>query len=123
MANEGRVTVSMSATGGLATGELTKTFDWTASQGEAKLLQTIGTTEETVTFVDISSNGQIMLQNEDATNYVQVGFSAGVYGIRLKPGANGGGIPAEFTLEPGATLYMKANTAACRVSVWHLGGA
>jgi hypothetical protein len=121
MANEGRVTVSMSATGGVSTGELTKTFDWGVSQGDAKLLPSIGTTEETVTFTDIGTNGQIVLQNKDATNYVQVGFSTGVYGIRLKPGT-GGGIPVAFTLEPGATLYMKANTAACRVSVWHLGG-
>lgn len=123
MANEGKVTVSMSATGGLATGSLEKSFDWSVSQGAAQLIQTIGTTEETITFTDIATNGVVTLQNEDPTNYVSVGFSTGVYGIRLKPGSNGGGIPIEITLEPGAVLYAVANTAACRVSVWHLGGA
>ena len=117
MANEGKLTVSMSATGGLATGSLEKSFDWVATQGAAQLIQAIGTTEEPIAFTDIGTNGYIVLKNLDATNYIQVGVSTGVYAIRLKAGE-----VAAFHFEPGASLVAKANTAACRLAVWHLGG-
>jgi len=91
---------------------------WVTTYGSDDRFHSIGTTEESITFTDISVNGWVKLVNEDATNYVQVGFSTGVYGIRLKPG-----FFAEFFLEPGATIYLKANTAACRVRASHLGAA
>ncbi len=119
MANEGTVTISLGATGGISTGTLTKRFDWVVSQGQSVFTQTVGTTEEPMSsFVYTATNGYIAIKNEDATNYVQIGFSAGVYGIRLKAG-----MLAVMFLEPGAAPVWKANTAACRVSVWHLGGA
>ena len=75
----------------------------------------IGTSEETAgpVFGDIGTEGWVCIYNLDATNYVQVGFSRPVYGMRLY----GGGAPADFFIEPGATLYLKANTAACNVRV------
>lgn len=75
----------------------------------------VGTTEETAgpTFGDIGTEGLCVVYNLDSTNYVQVGFSTGVYGIRLR----GGSAPAMFFLEPNATLYLKANTAACNVRI------
>ena len=77
-------------------------------------VKNVGTSEESVTaFGDISNNGVMYLYNLDATNYVSVGFSTGVYGIRLKPG----GIPAVFNGEPTADLYLLANTAACDVLI------
>ena len=75
----------------------------------------VGTSEETAgpSFGDIGTEGLCIVYNLDTTNYVQVGFATGVYGIRLY----GGWAPATFTLEPNATLYLKANTAACNVRV------
>lgn len=75
----------------------------------------IGTSEETAgpTFGDIGTEGWVCIYNLDATNYVQVGFATTVYGMRLY----GAGAPADFFIEPGATLYLKANTAACNVRI------
>lgn len=74
----------------------------------------IGTTEESVTFTDITTPGLCFLYNLDATNYVQWGPATGVYQGRLK--ANDA--PACFRLDNGATtLYLKANTAACTVQI------
>jgi len=76
-------------------------------------VNTIPTSEEAVTsFGSITTEGWCFLHNLDGTNYVEVGFSTGVYGIRLESGET-----AMFRLNPGADLYMKANTAACRVYV------
>ena len=75
----------------------------------------VGTSEETAgpTFGDIGTEGLCIIYNLDSANYVQVGFATGVYGMRLY----GGWAPATFTLEPNATLYLKANTASCNVRV------
>lgn len=75
----------------------------------------VGTSEETAgpSFGDIGTEGLCIIYNLDPTNYVQVGFATGVYGMRLR----GAGAPAIFFLEPNATLYLKANTAACNVRV------
>ena len=79
------------------------------------VVQSVGTSEETAgpSFGDIGTEGLCIVYNLDSTNYVQVGFATGVYGMRLR----GGSAPAMFFLEPNATLYLKANTAACNVRV------
>lgn len=76
---------------------------------------TIGTSEESITFTDIATNGWCKLANLDTTNYVEWGFSTGVYGGKLVAGDECG----PFRLNAGATLYLKANTAACRVRIIH----
>ena len=81
--------------------------------GQDDRKHSIGTTEESITLTDVSTNGFVLLHNLDSTNYVQWGFATGVYGGRMKAGETAG----PFRLEPGATLYLKANTAACRVRV------
>ena len=75
----------------------------------------VGTSEETAgpAFGDIGTEGLCVIYNLDPTNYVQIGFATTVYGMRLY----GGSVPAMFTLEPNATLYLKANTAACNVRI------
>jgi len=73
----------------------------------------VGTSEENTTFPDLSTEGWAAIQNQDATNYVEWGFSTGVYGGRLKAGEF-----AIFRVNPSATLYMKANTSACKVVVY-----
>lgn len=79
------------------------------------VVHNIGTSEETAgpTFGDIGTEGYMVVYNLDGTNYVQMGFSTGVYGKRLYPSS----APDEGFIEPGATLYLKANTAACRVRI------
>jgi hypothetical protein len=86
-----------------------------SGSGQDDRKHTIGTTEESITFTDIATNGMVFLHNLDTTNYVQWGFSTGVYGGRLKAGHTAG----PFQMEPGATLYLKANTASCRVRISH----
>ena len=75
----------------------------------------VGTAEETAgpSFGDIGTEGFCVIYNLDPTNYVQVGFATTVYGMRLR----GASAPAMFFLEPNATIYLKANTAACNVRV------
>ena len=77
-------------------------------------VSSIGTSEESIaTFGDVASEGIVYIRNLDATNYVQIGFATGVYGMRLAAGHI-----AQFTAEPGLTVYFKANTAACNVEVF-----
>lgn len=73
----------------------------------------VGTSEENNAFTELTTEGWIAMQNLDATNYVEWGFSTGVYGGRLKAGEF-----AIFRTNPALTLYMKANTAACKVVVY-----
>lgn len=75
----------------------------------------VGTSEETAgpAFGDIGTEGLCVIYNLDPTNYVQIGFATGVYGMR----ARGANMPVMFFLEPNATLYLKANTAACNVRI------
>lgn len=75
----------------------------------------IGTAEEAITFTDITTEGWLFLKNLDGTNYVQWGpESAGAMVVmgRLKPGEE-----ACFRMDSGATLRLKANTAACNVDI------
>ncbi len=81
--------------------------------GQFDVKPTIGTSEESITFTDIATNGWAMLINMDTTNYVEWGFSTGVYGGKMNPGEPAG----PFRMKPGATLYLKADTGACRVRI------
>ena len=92
----------------------TVSIDMSGSGGPTPGFKIIGTTEESEAFAELTTEGMLWMLNLDATNYVQWGFSAGVYGGRLKPN----GPPAQFQMEPGLTLYLKANTAACNVLVY-----
>ena len=85
------------------------TFDQ-AAVGAAAGVQAIGTTEESLSTGDLTTYGWLFIRNLDAANYVQLGFSTGVYGCRLEAGE-----PAVFRTEPAGTIYLKADTAACDV--------
>lgn len=94
-----------------------------AAVGKSDQILTIGTSEEDVTLVDVSTEGVCVLQNMDTTNYVSWGkkdASGNMQAIgRLPaaPSATEPGFPAIFKFEPGATLRMQANTANCKVRV------
>lgn len=79
-----------------------------------KSVALINTTEESVTFPELTTPGICYLRNLDSTNFVQWGTATGVYSGRLKASD----IPACFRLDNGATtLYLKSDTAACRVLI------
>ncbi len=118
MANEITVNTTLRCVNGnlsflVQTGNLQ--FDQTAVGGPTPGFQDVGTTEETLTTTEISTLGWAFFKNLDETNYVEVGFSTGVYGIRLEAGEI-----ATFRVNPGSTIYMKANTASCKVQAYVL---
>ena len=92
----------------------TYAIDMTGTGGPTPGFISVGTTEESTTFPELTTEGVLYMKNLDATNYVQWGFSTGVYGGRMKPGETAG----PFRMEPGLTLFLRANTAACRVLVY-----
>lgn len=89
------------------------TFDQAAVGGPTPGFVTIGTSEESQAFAELTTLGWVILHNLDDTNYVQWGFSTGFYGGRMEPGEKAG----PFRLEPGTTIYLKSNTAACKVYI------
>lgn len=118
MSAEIKAVFGLSATGGQATGTATVTDNWVVAQGSTDTIVSVGTTEESLSFADTAINGWLQMYNTDGTNYVDWGFSTGVYGGRLEAGKR-----AQFFIKPGATVYVKANTAACLVRVVHFGDA
>lgn len=116
MANEISVSVDVSLTKGNLSRRVTtrKSIDQTGN-GVYHNTVSVGTTEESIaTFGDITTEGLMYLRNLDTTNYVQWGFSTTVYGGRMAPGM----VAGPFQAEPGLTLFLKANTAACLVEVF-----
>ena len=117
MANEITVSAGISIANGsnyaFSQPPRTKSFDQAAIGGPSPGAISVGTTEESTTFPELTTEGWVYLQNNDATNYVQWGFSTGVYGGRLKAGEF-----ALFRMEPSLTLFLKSNTAACNVLVY-----
>lgn len=89
-----------------------QSIDQSALGGPTPGYVTIGTTEEEVAFGELSSKGYVMMQNLDTTNYVQWGFSTGVYGGRMKAGETAGPFRMDAT-----SIFLKANTAACKVLI------
>lgn len=76
-----------------------------------KAVQVVGTTEESFALVDVASVRYFLVQNLDATNFVQVGVATGAYAGKLLPG--------DFMIFPpnANALFLKADTAACAVLV------
>ena len=116
MANEITVNAGISVNNGNSSftqPSKSKSFDQAAIGGPTPGAISVGTTEESTAFPELATEGWLFMQNNDATNYIQWGFSTGVYGGRLRPNEY-----ALFRLEPGTTLFLKANTAACNVLVY-----
>lgn len=114
MANEITINLSMQVAKGnfstsFAPGALQ--FDQTAIGAHMPIVD-VGTTEETLSLGDVSTEGWIVMRNLDSSNYIQLGFSTGVYGIRMEAGE-----VACFRMNPGLTIYAKANTSACKLQV------
>ncbi len=69
--------------------------------------QSIGTGDETVALVDVSTIGYVFLKNTDATNFMTIGPDGSSYPIKLAPG--------EFAVVRwnAAAIHAKADTATC----------
>lgn len=112
MANELTVSISFSyAKDGIVESSARSIQDDVVTPRVAKASQIVGTAEEQFALVDVASVRYFEIKNLDATNYVQVGTATGAYSIKLQPGDIAG-------FPPNANaLYLKANTAACLVSI------
>ena len=87
------------------------------TQGLDSLTVSVGTTEQDISFPDVGTLGWLYLKNLDPANFVIWGpKSAGVMVPigKLMPNSQG---EAVFQLDPGITLRMKADTAACKVLI------
>lgn len=92
-----------------------------SGDGVNMFVQNIGTSEEDVTLT-VTTEGLCIMQNLDATNFVEFGKKDGSGNMqaigRLGPSGGSGACPfAMFGFNPGATLRMKADTAACDVHI------
>lgn len=73
-------------------------------------VQIVGTTAETLTFVDaVPAGGFLFIYNQDATNYVEIDAASAMTSFPQKV------LPGKFILlmPETSTIYGKANTAAC----------
>jgi hypothetical protein len=115
MADEITITTGLSLINGSLRADRKATstrFDQTTARGGGPGTVDVGTSEGAIDFGDIVP-GWVEMINLDPDNFVQVGFSTGVYGFRLPPA----GGAAVFYLESAATVYAKADTAGCKVQV------
>lgn len=90
-------------------------FDQTSYGGPTPGFLTIGTSEESESFSELTNVGWCLMKNLDSTNFIEWGFSTGVYGGRLEAGE-----VALFRFKPATTLYLKADTAACQMTIYAL---
>lgn len=114
MANEIKITTGMSCLNGnlnITVPARTISVDQTTARGGNPASVEVGTSEETISFGDTTAR-YVHMQNLDATNFVEVGFSTGVYGIKLLAGET-----ALLPLKTTATMYAKADTSACTLQV------
>lgn len=112
MADEISINVNLAVTNGTLKDSFSRAYtaDQTNAGGPSPGYVVIGTSEEEVTFTELTSAGWIIMQNTDPTNYVEWGFSTGVYGGRMRAGETAG----PFRMN-GTSIFARANTAACGV--------
>lgn len=85
-----------------------------AGDDMTQITQVIGTTAETIGFGDITgAPAQVLIQNLDATNFVEIGGDSGltVFKLKILPGKAVSISPAS------GTMYAKADTAAVRILI------
>tara|TARA_R100000951_G_scaffold106862_1_gene101745 strand:- start:390 stop:749 length:360 start_codon:yes stop_codon:yes gene_type:complete len=114
MANEIKITTGMSCLNGnlnITVPSRTISVDQTTARGGNPASVEVGTSEETISFGDTTAR-YVHMQNLDSTNFIELGFSTGVYGIKLLAGET-----AVFPLKTSASLKAKADTAACTLQV------
>ena len=84
--------------------------DIVADPKHTRVLQTVGTSEESFNFVDVTDCRYLQIKNMNGTNFVEIGFSTGDLPIQLDPG--------DVALIPNVSeLFLKADTAPCKVDI------
>lgn len=86
-------------------------IDQTTATGGAPGIVAVGTTEETISFGDVSP-GIVWMRNLDATNFVTWGNTTGNLAQKL----SAGGTPTMIEVSSGS-IIMKADTASCNVQI------
>lgn len=119
MANELGIALQMNYLKGNQRMVVQNTLNATVSGSKyCDLIQNIATAGENVVFGDIGTPGFFMLQNLDATNYVEISFDAGSnYPIMLIAGTVSAGGGTCLIPNNGATIFARANTSSCNISV------
>lgn len=119
MANELQPTAQLNYTNGLARLAVQSSASITvAGTKYCDVIQNIGTTREDIVFGDIGTPGFFMVQNIDATNYVELSSDGGTtFSIKLAAGTATVGGGMVLISNNGATWSARANTAACNVTV------
>lgn len=83
------------------------------TQGRFDSIRSIATTETSIALTGITTPGRYVIHNLDTTNYVEWGTTTTDYPHKLIAGEFDAG-----RLNTGkTTLYLKANTAACKVRI------
>jgi len=115
MANEITTAVSLSASkGGASISRNLTVRSNLAGEDMVQTTQLIGTTSELVVFGEITGAPQfLMIQNLDATNYVEIGGDSGMTVFSLKIPAGKASLFAPIS----GTVYAKANTASVRIQI------
>lgn len=120
MGNEITLTLSLACTNGgyqLLPQKAVYAQATQATAGKNCVVQIVGTTHEAMAKGDVSSLGWAMLRNLDADHFVDVGVqdggSAFIACVRLAPA----GKPVVVMFSPAAAIYLKADTAPCRVEI------
>lgn len=75
--------------------------------------QVIGTSAESLVYGDMSDECMAIIQNDDATNFVEVGSGSFTAWFKIPPGRRAI-LPVISSL---AAVQLKADTAACNVTV------
>jgi len=112
MANEIQVSTSLNVTksGATSAGSRTESITMAGDQHISNV-QSVGTSWEAIQVGDVSTIGYVYARNQDSTNYVELALANDGSQVFAKLIAgNACCFPAST-----ATMYAKANTAACNV--------
>lgn len=105
----------------LANRHIFETYLWQLDQTlkrHVDNIYSIGTSEESYTWSDITTPGLLLMINHATANYVEWGVATTDYAGKMLFGEPAG----PFRLNAGKTLYLKSNTAASDVRIILYGG-
>jgi hypothetical protein len=118
MANEITRVVSITVSKGgasISSGTISQTIDMTGVD-MATITQAIGTSNEALGVpTDVSGDVDLVVKNLDSANYVEIFKDSGNTHLLSKLFA---GQACSLTNVPAASLYARANTAACQIQFW-----
>jgi len=114
MADEITLSIDLSLTNGSAEHDF-RPSSLSIDQANARYIdriQDIGTSEETISFGDLTAKGICVLRNLSSTNYVSWGHTTGNLDCKILAGES-----FVFRMDNAGALIMQANTATCQVQV------